>query len=771
MPGPERRWWPFWGLAALAVACRPAPGLRTEARETAPSLAEATYVGRDACARCHARESEAWKGSHHDLAMQEATSHTVLGDFDGRSFTYAGVTSTFSRKDGKFLVRTEGPDGKLADYEVAYTFGVDPLQQYLVAFPKGRFQALSIAWDARPASAGGQKWFHLYPRERIDWRDPLHWTKRYQNWNLMCAECHSTHLEKNYDPASDRYQTRWSELDVACEGCHGPGSRHVAWAAKPPGDRTSDNGLVVDLSDRDGGVWLTDVETGLSHREPTRSGRVEIETCARCHSRRSSEESPYRAGHPLLDTHRLALLREPLYYPDGQMKDEVYVYGSFLQSKMYRKGVTCKDCHDPHSLRVRGETSSICAACHLSTKFDSPSHHFHKSGSPGSFCLACHMPTRTYMVVDPRRDHSFRIPRPDLSIALGTPNACNDCHRDRNPEWARAAVVKWYGERVSPHYGVVLDAARRGRPDAPEKLEGLIADAEAPAIARATALEMLGTNPSSRSASILERSFLDEDALVRYGALESAALLPPAERQRAVYPLLHDPVRMVRFEAALALASVPAEVFTPGQTADLDEALSEYREGQLRNGDWPESHLNLGNSYLERGQLDEARKAYESAIRIEPDFASAYVNLADLFRVEGDDRAGEDVLRKAIERLPEDPDLHHARGLQLVRLHRMEEAVTELRRAAELRPEEPRYSYVYAVALSGSGDLAGAIRVLTGAIARNPDDRDLLLALGGFYRQAGERAKALEIASALVARRPDDAEARALLGALQTETR
>jgi tetratricopeptide (TPR) repeat protein len=760
-------------LLLLVTGCGPGGSETSGRRASTESPPHPTYVGRDACARCHPRESELWKGSHHDLAMEEATEQTVLGDFDGASYTYAGVTSTFFRKDGKYLVRTDGPVGKLADYEVAYTFGVEPLQQYLVAFPGGRFQASSLAWDSRPAERGGQKWFHLYPGERIDFRDPLHWTKRYQNWNVMCAECHSTNLEKRYLPESDRYETRWSEIDVSCEACHGPGSRHVAWGETEQGARPTDVGLTVDLSDRDGAVWLTDVETGLSRREPPRStsSRVEVETCAPCHSRRSSSEAPDEIGRPLLDTHRPALLRDPLYFSDGQIEDEVYVYGSFLQSKMYRKGVTCKDCHDPHALRVRGEENAVCAVCHLSTKFDTPAHHFHASGTPGAACVSCHMPTRTYMVIDARRDHSFRIPRPDLSIALGTPNACNGCHGDKSPEWARAAIVRWYGEDVRPHFGVALDAARRGLAAADEKLEGLIADKEVPAIARATALEMMGENPSERAPSILEGGFSDEDPLVRYGALESASLLPPPERHRAVYPLLSDPVRMVRFEAALALSSVPAELFTPDQKAALDRVIGEYRDGQLRNADWPESRLNLGNLHLARGELDEARKAYEAAIRIAPEFPRAYVNLADLYRTRGDDLAAERVLREGLERVPDDPDVHHALGLALVRLKRTDEAVAELGRAAALRPEEPRYSYAYALALSGQGNVSRAIEVLRGALTRHPQDRDLLYALATLYRDAGDSANALAIVNELIALRPDDAAPRALLRQIESGAR
>jgi tetratricopeptide (TPR) repeat protein len=703
--------------------------------------------------------------------MQEASEDTVLGDFSGVSYTYRNVKTTFTRQDGEFLVDTDGPDGGLHQYKVAFTFGVDPLQQYLVPFDRGRYQALPIAWDTRPKDRGGQRWFHLYPDERVDVRDPLHWTRRFQNWNLMCAECHSTALEKGYDPEARAYRTTWSEIDVSCEACHGPGSRHVSWAQIDEPDRPSDDGLAVDLSDRDAGVWVTNTGTGLSRREPPRSNRTEIETCARCHARRSSQQAPYVHGRPLLDTHRVALLDEPLYYADGQIEDEVYEYGSFLQSRMYREGVTCKDCHDPHRLGVRGEGNGRCAACHLDTKFDSKLHHHHEPGSAGASCVECHMPQRTYMVVDARRDHSFRVPRPDLTLSAGAPNACNGCHRDKSAAWAREAVVRWYGDDVKAHYGDAFDAARRALPGAPARLEALAGDGEMPGIARATALSMLGRSPTRNTPSVLQAGLASDDPLVRLGALEGADVLEEALRHRMLVPSLADPVRSIRLEAARSLASVPSDLFTAEQAAKLETAIAQYREAQLANADWPESHLNLGLLYLARGATREAERSYQTALELDPLFGRAYVNLTDLYRAEGRDEEGERLLRRAIESLPEDPSLHHALGLALVRLKRIEEALPELARAVELQPDEPRYAYVYGVALQSAGDRARASSVLAEAIRRHPYDRDLLLALAAFHRDREEWSKAIEYAKRLSEIDPEDAGIRQFLTELETNER
>ncbi|MCI0409368.1 MAG: NapC/NirT family cytochrome c, partial [Acidobacteria bacterium] len=421
-----------------------------------------------------------------------------------------GLVSTFTHKDGKFFVRTDGPDGKLQEYPIKDTFGVDPLQQYLIPFPDGRLQALSIAWDSRPAAQGGQRWFHLYPDEKIPAGDILHWTGPYQNWNFMCAECHSTDVKKGYQAAEDSYKTTWSEINVACEACHGPGSEHVAWAGKER-DRArglpeGSMGLVIRLKDADGGSWLMDRKTGIAKRSRPRLFRVEVETCARCHARRATLSEDYAYGQPIMNTHRVALLEEELYFPDGQVKGEVYEYGSFLQSKMYAEGVTCHDCHDPHSATLSASGNAVCARCHLPGKFDSTSHHHHRSPGPGSRCVDCHMPTTNFMVVDARHDHSMRIPRPDLTLKIGSPNACSKCHAETSPQWAADWAVKWWGsEKPSqPHYGEAIQAGRAGLPGAGQALAALLSDQTRPGIVRASAVALVGTNPPPDPFSTLQ---------------------------------------------------------------------------------------------------------------------------------------------------------------------------------------------------------------------------------------------------------------------------
>ncbi|MEZ6071505.1 MAG: multiheme c-type cytochrome [Pirellulales bacterium] len=451
------------GVVAVAIALLIASYLAADWWRTIPEDAHAEYVGRNSCIQCHAGQYERWQDSPHDLAMDLATEETVLGDFNDATLEHYGVRSRMFRDGERFMIETDGPKGDLETFEVKYTFGVEPLQQYMVEFDDGRVQVLPIAWDTKE-----RRWFHLYPDQDIPAGDWLHWTGAGQTWNYMCVECHSTGVERNYDVATDSYATAYSEIDTSCEACHGPGSLHV------------------ELAERPSLFWDRRIGYGLADLKSTAKG--EIDTCAPCHSRRRVIYPGYEPGDEYLDFYLPEMLAGQHYHVDGQIKEEDYVYGSFLQSLMYHKGVRCTDCHDPHSTKLKFEGNKLCGQCHSPGKYDGPLHHRHKVGTPGAQCVDCHMPETTYMVVDPRRDHSIRIPRPDLTVALGTPNACNGCHNDKSADWAADQIVEWYGDsphRQVPHFGHVIAAGRQHAAGADDALAELAATQSQPAIVRA----------------------------------------------------------------------------------------------------------------------------------------------------------------------------------------------------------------------------------------------------------------------------------------------
>jgi Flp pilus assembly protein TadD len=748
-----------------------APGSSTPEAQTpaaSTTLADATFVGATACAGCHVRETERWRLSMHARAMELPSSSSVEAPFSGETFTIHGVTSTFSRRDGKYVVRTQGADGAMQDFAVAYTFGVNPLQQYLLALPGGRLQALSISWDARSAP-DGRRWFHLYPGTPLSPGDVQHWTSRSQNWNFMCAECHSTNVRKNHVAAEDRYETTWSDLNVACEACHGAGSRHVSWArgrATTASVRPGEDIGLAPLDANDGAVWTIDGTTGNARRDRTRTSRVEVEMCARCHSRRSQLTDEYRVGLPLAQSHRPSLLEEDLYFSDGQIRDEVYEYGSFLQSKMYANGVTCSDCHDPHTSEIAPD---VCQRCHQTSTYATPSHHHHAPNARGSQCVSCHMPARTYMTVDVRRDHSFRVPRPDLTVKIGTPNACGQCHVDRPASWAAAQTSRWYGTRRAsqPHYGEALAAGRSAAVDAQPRLLSVVNDTTMPAIVRATAISLIGPWVDAQSAPALQRAVNDADELVRMAAVDVLGTLPTPQRTALLAPLLADPIRSVRIQTARALATVPVASLGEGDRGRLTKGLAEWEAVQRFNADTAGARVSLGVLYTEQGATERARQEYETALRLEPFFAPAAVNLADLYRALGQDRAGEHVLRAALKRTPEVPALHRALGLLLVRAKNLPAALAELRRASELAPTDRDAQYTLAVALYSTGQHTAAIQLLDRTWRSHPGDRTILAALIAYIRERGDLTRAEELAGRLVELSPGDPFAQRLLSEIR----
>jgi len=696
--------------------------------------------------------------------MAKATPRAVLGDFSGVAYSAHGVTSRFFRKAGQPMVRTDGPDGELRSYPIRYTFGWYPLQQYLIPFPGGRLQALGLAWDNRTREAGGQRWYSLYPDEKVDHTDRLHWTGREQTWNYQCAECHSTHLRKGYDPVNDRYHTTWSEINVACEACHGPASAHLEWARSKSREEASHKGLLANLSQGNLATWRSSGATGKPQRSKPRSEHTEIETCARCHSRRGQFWPDDHPGESLDQTHRLSLLDPQLYFPDGQIKAEVYVYGSFLQSAMYRAGVTCSDCHDPHSTRLRAAGNALCTRCHEAQRYDSSKHHHHAKGSRGSACIACHMPQRTYMGVDRRADHSLRIPRPDLSLRIGTPNACGQCHAERGNRWAAATVQRWFPSSThrGPHYGEVLYASDTGRADAAPRLRTLAADGSQAGIVRASAIERLTRIADRKALATIQPLLKDPDPLIRREAVHFLQLVDVGTRVDRGWPLLADPSRSVRLEATRLLAPLLRQQLPERWRKQLSEGVDEFMRSQRTNAERPEAHLNQGLMLAAIGRSEAARASYRKAIALDPTFTPAYVNLADLYHRAGRDEAGEAILRKGIAVVPDDAALHHALGLALVRSRRLPLAIGELASAARLAPQQPRYSYVYAVALASNGQQRKAVVVLKQALAEHPRDRDLLTTLVTVNREQGDLPEARRYLELLRRSHPDDPKGAAL---------
>jgi tetratricopeptide (TPR) repeat protein len=759
--------WEWVALAAAAVIVVSLPVYYFAGESITPRRIDepaASFVGSAQCRDCHEPEFEAWEGSHHDLAMDLATEETVLGNFNDAEFTLHGVRSRFYRNDGGFFVHTQGPGGEMGDFEISHVFGWYPLQQYLVPFPGGRLQALHLAWDSRD-----NRWFRVPPEGPIDPGDWLYWTNAAQNWNGMCAQCHSTNLQKNYDPQTDTYNTLWSDIDVGCEACHGAGSRHLDWAAIPEMARPQSPDFAL--------------ETSTSELE----SESFVAICAPCHSRRGSLGDSDHTEADLLDNYLPSLLNEGLYFADGQILDEVYVYGSFLQSKMYRNGVHCGDCHDAHSLERAEEGNRLCLQCHRAAEYDTADHHFHKregeEGEPiltadgeilfevgtGADCAGCHMPGRYYMGNDYRPDHSFRIPDPVLSAETGSTDACLRCHVDRDSAWSQEKVEAWYGPGRNAHYGELLARGRRGEAGADEELARLAGDALYPVNVRATAMALLAPYPGQAALIALQKGLLDEEALIRSTAIQN--INPPSAEELAEWlsPLLYDPVKAVRIEAARRLAGEMTQFVRLRDKDRFDSVLEELQDTLLYSADFASARHNLANLYMRMDRPADAMAQYEAAIRIDNRFYPAVANLAVLYSQNGRNADAEALLRSALEKQADLHELAYSLGLLLVEMQRYREALAYLQQAAEGLPGRSRIRYNLGLLHQFLGQQAQAEEALRAALSLEPLNLEFQYALADHYLKLGRYEDARPIAEQMIATHPDNPVGRQMLEFIQRQ--
>jgi len=663
---------------------------------------EASYMGSSQCAECHEAQFKAWQGSHHDMAMRHARAESVLGDFQNAAISFGDKTSRFFQRDNRYWANIEGPDGQFHDYQVKYTFGFEPLQQYMVEFGDGRVQLIPFAWDSRTKEEGGQRWFNLYP-EQTQKHQEFYWTNTGQNWNYMCADCHSTNVKKNFDVETNTYKTTYSEINVGCEACHGPASEHIEWS-KNAIDSLSDKGFRRDLS-KSVDEWVS--KAGHSTLLPSKiNPSQQTLVCAQCHSRHVQiSEDDFVASQAFGDRYLMSLINAQLYYPDGQVYDEGYVYGSFLQSKMNKNGVVCSNCHEPHSGKLVQPEKTVCLQCHQTQTYASQSHHHHQEGSPGAQCVNCHMPETTFMQVDARRDHGWHVPRPDFAQSLGTPDTCLSCHADKNSHWSMQVTQGWFpinNAQVEQPFAPVFSAIDQGYSVAGSQISAALShiaqNTSNAAIIRASALERMAQNVEQNALIALARGVKDNDEHIRVGAIRGAEGVREEVRWRILAPLLDDTVLAVRSEAARALMPLWQQL-SKSQQAALAPALDEYLDIQRFNADRGFAHTNIANVLMHQGKWNGAETAYLNSIRIDPYFPNAYINLADFYRQRNKGEQALNILKKGLAAIPDNANLHYSMGLAFIRAKQKQQAAEFLSKATMLEPQNAHFHYVYGLSL------------------------------------------------------------------------
>ena len=693
--------------------------------DTGKKATSFTNVGSEKCQACHKKEFDSYRSSDHFHAMDTASSRTVLGDFNNSFFVYYGDTSFFYKKETNYFVKTKDSTGVKKEFRISFTFGWRPLQQYLVQFDDGRMQALPFCWDTRPKEKGGQRWFHIYSKENIAPGDELFWMGYNQNWNYMCADCHTTNFSKNFNAAENTFHSTWSEGRVSCESCHGPASGHLQWTENK-NDNTAFKGFLISLAARST-QWKMDTSKGTTVPQEILYNDTLIETCARCHARATRFTDDYHHGENFLQSHLPANVNTDNYYIDGQIKDEDYEYGSFLQSKMYANGVTCINCHDPHSMQLKAEGNHLCTSCHSPGKFDVTAHTHHSEGSTGAQCVNCHMPETTYMAIDNRRDHSIRIPRPDLSLVSGSPNACNKCHSDRSVNWAAQNFTNWYAKQLPEErsYAELLYKISKFTNESESSLYELLVSKKYPAIIKAAAVERYNVFSSARITEQVLSLSGSTNVNVRLNALRSIGNLPPERIVPLVSPMLEDPVKAIRLEAVNILSPYTSQLSDEAKTL-FAAALKEYLAVQESLSHRPEGFLNRGIILAQTGRVDEAAQLYLKGLKLFPKFIAFYVNLADVYRAQNNTASSKAYIDKGLSIQPGNADLHYAAGLWYVREKDVTNGVIELKKAAALDPSGASIAYGYAISLFSTGKPKDAITVLENYLSKNGNSSQVL---------------------------------------------
>jgi tetratricopeptide (TPR) repeat protein len=681
------------------------------------------------CTSCHQQSEHDWQQSDHAKSMAIADEQSVLADFDNVDVEHYGQKARFFIKDNRYQV-TISYDDKSDTYPIKYTFGHFPLQQYLVETEQGKLQVLPFAWDSRAKEDGGQRWYHNYSHEEIRPEDRLHWRQPLQNWNGMCADCHSDGLVREYDTDKNSFSSEFDNINVGCLSCHGDMSEHVSTTKRTVGED-------VTSIKNPTGQWLRSIGEKTAHWQGNKRDNNFMDGCFACHSLRAPLTDGIQPKVPFLDQFTPQLLASPNYHADGQIKEEVYLYGSFLQSKMYGAGVNCLDCHDKHTMKLKIEGNGLCLQCHGSEVYNVKEHHQHKDNSSGAQCVNCHMPESIYMGADDRRDHSFKIPRPDVSQVFGTPNACIKCHDDKSNQWASSNLEKWHGksEPLNLHKEYLM-ALNSGQALTLEQHLSIIADEKLDIISRATAIQLLNitiqwSNAEKLPAKVLIPYLTHNEPLLRLSAATVAMHLPSTDKIKAISPLLNDQYKAIRVAAARSLAT--NDIAKKDQFL-FDKAFKALMQANEVNSWRGEGVANQGVLAIEMNDLIQAEKFFKKAINIEPYFELGYINLADIYRAQQKPFLVASVLSKGIKNNPKSAALHYSYGLYFVRQKKLDKGLIHFEKSMILMPNNAQYAYTYVLGLDGAGQSKQAIAKLKTLII-NYQDKNQLKELGLYLSQ------------------------------------
>lgn len=646
------------------------------------------------CVDCHQAQTQHWQTSDHAKAMAIATSKNVLGNFNNQTLSHYTQQATFYTKEQKYWVEIKH-ENTAQHYQITYVFGHYPLQQYLITTTQGKLQVLPYSWDSRKVVDGGQRWYANYDKEDIKANDRLHWLQPLQTWNGMCADCHSSGLTRNYNEENDTFDTQWQTINVSCQSCHGEISTSHQQKKQQKQIQLNAN-------------WLIKAGDKTATWQGEKRDNRFMDNCFACHSLRAPLTDGFKANKGFLNQFSPSLLMPNMYHADGQIKEEVYVYGSFLQSKMFAAGVNCLDCHNAHSMKVKVSGNVLCTQCHNAEIFDQKSHHQHAVDNEGSQCVNCHMPENTYMGVDDRRDHSFKIPKPHLSNELKTPNACIQCHEKQNNEWAAKNIEKWHGKPAQRSFNEKnYHALQQNIAISLSQHIAIINDEMLPVIQRATAIVLLGNTTSQLSNQQITTWVKSSEPLIRFAIARVGNLLPIKERATLFSELLNDEYKAIRVEAANHLLATPTI-----NKQLLTSAFNELQMSHHTNSWRGEGRLNQSLVNLTTGNISKAMAQLKAAINIDPYFDASYINLADIYRQLNKPEQEKITYTQGLKNLPQSDLLHYSYGMHNVRNKKLTLAIKSFVKAMKLQPNNSQYIYIYLLALDSNNQTKKALAQL-----------------------------------------------------------
>ena len=556
---------------------------------------------------------------------------------------------------------------------------------------------------------------------------------------------HSTNVRKNYDEKNHSYTTKYSIINVNCEACHGSGKQHVTDIEK--------------LGDEY-------VSSGSFQMTSKTAPKELVDQCARCHMRREQFSESFNFEGTMLDHYYPQLIQERIYQADGQISDEVYVYGSFVQSKMYQNDITCTNCHNAHSLKLKFDGNKLCAQCHVPEKYDTPKHHFHPLNTESSKCINCHMTGRFYMGNDFRRDHSFRVPRPDLSVKYGTPNACTGCHKDKDDKWAAKSFTKLFGKVDSIHFSEKLAPGITMQTDGHLGLIDLMNDKKQPEIVRASATKALSNYNSQNFIEEYIKMLNDDSAIVRGASVDVLSLINNSDYTSYFLTLLEDEKRSVRVKAFFGLGTLAENQIPEVYKESYQKVKREFWTHLKTNADFVGARIKRGDYYIKQRKLDKAIQSYESALEIDNINNQIRVNLATLYYNNKQYSEAENTYKEIIKQEPEFGPVYYSLALLYGELNRVDDAINQLKKAVRIMPKNIRVYYNLGLLYDKKQDFKNAEKSFISGLKVDANNESLLYALAYIYSKSNQKEKAKNIVKRLVDLYPNNQQYKSFLNQL-----